>query len=42
MTLTTAEASTFVLTPDHKRAAAAYRDVLALTYKGEDQFTANF
>lgn len=27
MTLTTAEASTFVLTPDHKRAAASYRDV---------------
>lgn len=42
MTLTTAEASTFVLTPDHKRAAASYHDVPGLTYKGENQFTANF
>lgn len=42
MTLTTAEASTFVLTPEHKRGAASCRDVLGLTYKGEDQFTANF
>jgi hypothetical protein len=31
MTLTSAEAITFALTPDHKRAAAWYRDVPGLT-----------
>jgi catechol 2,3-dioxygenase-like lactoylglutathione lyase family enzyme len=40
--LTNAKAITFVLTPDHKRAAAWYRDVLGLTYQGEDQFAATF
>lgn len=42
MILIIAEANTFVLTPDQKRAAASYREVLGLTYKGEDKFTANF
>lgn len=42
MSLTHAKAITFVLTPDHKRASAWYRDVLDLTYQGEDQFAATF
>ena len=40
--LTHAKPIAFVLTPDHARAAAWYRDVLGLTYQGEDQFAATF
>ena len=40
--LTHARAITFVLTPDHKRAAAWYRDVLGLTHVSTDDFAAVF
>ena len=40
--LTHAKAITFVLTPDHKRAAAWYRDVLGLTHVSTDDFAAVF
>jgi len=40
--LTHAKAITFVLTPDHKRASAWYRDVLGLTLVSEDHFAAVF
>jgi catechol 2,3-dioxygenase-like lactoylglutathione lyase family enzyme len=40
--LNQAKAITFVLTPDHKRAAAWYRDVLGLTLVSEDGFAAVF
>lgn len=42
MSLTNAKAITFVLTPDHKRAAAWYRDVLGLTHVSTDDFAAVF
>ena len=42
MSLTHAKAITFVLTPDHKRASAWYRDVLGLTLVSEDHFAAVF
>ncbi len=40
--LTTAKAIAFVLTPDHKRASAWYRDVLGLTHVSTDDFAAVF
>ena len=40
--LTHAKAITFVLTPDHKRAAAWYRDALGLTHVSTDDFAAVF
>jgi catechol 2,3-dioxygenase-like lactoylglutathione lyase family enzyme len=40
--LTHAKAIAFVLTPDHKRAAAWYRDVLGLTHVSTDDFAAVF
>lgn len=40
--LTQAKAITFVLTPDHKRASAWYRDVLGLKLVSEDDFAAVF
>ncbi|MFN3913275.1 VOC family protein [Hyphomonas sp.] len=40
--LTHAKAITFVLTPDHNRAAAWYRDVLGLTHVSTDAFAATF
>jgi catechol 2,3-dioxygenase-like lactoylglutathione lyase family enzyme len=42
MLLTNAKAITFVLTPDHKRAAAWYRDVLGLRLVSTDDFAAVF
>ncbi len=42
MTLTTAKAIAFILTPDHKRASAWYRDVLGLTHVSTDEFAAVF
>lgn len=42
MSLTRAKAITFVLTPDHKRASAWYRDTLGLHLVSEDQFAAVF
>ena len=40
--LTNAKAITFVLTPDHARAATWYRDVLGLTQVSSDPFAAVF
>lgn len=40
--LTNAKAITFVLTPDHVRAATWYRDVLGLTQVSSDPFAAVF
>lgn len=40
--LTKAKPVTFVLTPDHVRAAAWYRDVLGLTLVSQDTFAATF
>jgi catechol 2,3-dioxygenase-like lactoylglutathione lyase family enzyme len=40
--LTHAKAIAFVLTPDHKRAAAWYRDVLGLRLVSTDDFAAVF
>jgi len=42
MTLAAAKAIAFVLTPDHRRAAAWYRDVLGLTHVSTDEFAAVF
>ena len=42
MTLAAAKAITFVLTPDHKRASAWYRDVLGLRLVLTDDFAAVF
>lgn len=42
MNLTHAKPITFVLTPDHKHAAAWYRDVLGLTHVSTDDFAAVF
>lgn len=42
MSLTHARAITFVLTPDHNRAAPWYRDVLGLTHVSSDPFAAVF
>lgn len=40
--LTNAKAITFVLTPDHARAAPWYRDVLGLPQVSSDPFAAVF
>ncbi len=42
MTLAAAKAITFVLTPDHERASAWYRDVLGLRLVSTDDFAAVF